>query len=544
VAAPIKPQANSLGRSVTGLAREPWRLAAVLLLAFLFAAEVYRAATQSIAHDEGVIFEWFLVGPWSRLFGFEHGNHHPLNDLLCRISIGAFGLSELSYRLPALLGGLLYFYSVFRLATFLFGRRFLFFLAVAVLTLNPFVLDYLCYSRGYSLALGLFLFALDWLVRYLAVPDAGRGQIRVLLGAGVALGLSAGSNPVMIFPAGGLAAALFAILAADAWIGKPQPVAEPEEKSKKAKKARRRKPRGETVRPRAMGQALLYFAMPALVVGGFLLSLPAQLVELGEYLGPPSLASVVEPLARYSLFHSSANFSGLALGLGRDGWVHLAALAVPACLLAAVAAAAEVAALWLRRRDFDALEAIDRFVLLAGLLLPVTLALVVISHYGFDQPYPEMRTALYWIPLLSLAALALVRKFRQRRGAMKLCAMALECVLALGAIQFATQFNTRYFAEWPYCAAGRDMMRAVVADHARAAAGHVTIGATWKLEPVINFYRAAWRLDWIEPVTRESPAGRFDYYMLLPEDAGVVEQLGLRRLARDRLSGAVLAAQP
>ena len=539
----MTPRATSLRQSVTGLAREPWRLAAVLLLAFLFAASVYRAATQSIAHDEGVIFEWFLAGPWSKLFGFEHGNHHPLNDLLCKISIGVFGLSELSYRIPALLGGLLYFYSIFRLSTFLFGRRFLFFLAVAVLTLNPFVFDYLCYSRGYSLALGLFLYALDRLVRYVADPDPGRGQIRALLRAGAALGLSVGSNPVMIFPAGGLAAALFAILAADSFVGKPQPISEPEEKSKKAKKPRRRKPRSEAARPRGTGQALLYFAVPALVIGGFLLSLPAKLVELGEYLGPPSLASVVEPLVRYSLFHSPAGFSGLALGLRPDTCVRLAALAVPVCLVAVCAAAAGVVSNWLHKRDFDALAAIDRFVLLMGLVLPVTLALIVISHYGFDQPYPELRSAMYWIPLLSLAALALVRRFWRRPGVAGPGAAALAAVLVLCGIQFASQFNTRYFAEWPYCAAGRDMMRTVVADHARAAADRVTIGATWKLEPVINFYRAAWRLGWIEPVTRDSPAGRFDYYMLLPEDAGLVEQLSLRRLFRDRLSGAVLAAQ-
>jgi hypothetical protein len=107
---------NDIRRSLTSLARDPWRLGAVALLAFLFAATAYRAATQSIAHDEGVIFEWFLAGPWAMLFGFEHGNHHPLNDLLCKMAIGAFGLSEFTYRLSALAGSLLYFYSADRLS--------------------------------------------------------------------------------------------------------------------------------------------------------------------------------------------------------------------------------------------------------------------------------------------------------------------------------------------------------------------------------------------------------------------------------------------
>src|SRR5215471_4141173 len=140
------------------MARTPWRAAAVALLAALLLTTIYRAATQAISHDEGVTFEWFQSGPWSQLFGSEFGNHHPLTVLFSRISIGIFGLSEFSQRLPSVLGAVLYFYAVFRICASLLGEGALFLLGVAFLSLNPYLLDYLCLARGYSLGLAIFLY--------------------------------------------------------------------------------------------------------------------------------------------------------------------------------------------------------------------------------------------------------------------------------------------------------------------------------------------------------------------------------------------------
>src|SRR5262245_13226962 len=107
----VKPEASAdvaAARTPAG-SGGPWRLAAILLLALLFAGNLYRAATQSIIHDEGILYQWFLSGDWSQVFGAPYGNHHPLHTLLCKITVSLFGLSEFSLRIPALLGGLFYF---------------------------------------------------------------------------------------------------------------------------------------------------------------------------------------------------------------------------------------------------------------------------------------------------------------------------------------------------------------------------------------------------------------------------------------------------
>jgi 4-amino-4-deoxy-L-arabinose transferase-like glycosyltransferase len=103
-------------------------LAAVLLLGFLFATNVYRAATQSIVHDEALTYQFYLSRPSSFLFTFYDANHHFLSTLLMKLSTSLFGYSELSMRLTSLAAGGLYFYTVYQLCLLLFGDG-LFFLS-------------------------------------------------------------------------------------------------------------------------------------------------------------------------------------------------------------------------------------------------------------------------------------------------------------------------------------------------------------------------------------------------------------------------------
>ena len=527
-------------KSAEEFARHPWRLAAAVLLAALSLTSVYRAYTQSITHDEAVMFEWYLTGSWGQVLNVAHGNHHVVTDLLSKLAITLFGLSELTLRIPALLGGLVYFYSVFRISECLLGVRFRFLLSVALLGLNPFVLDYFSLARGYGAALGCFFYALYQVVLYLAPPPEGEPPRRLLHKGGGALGVSIGCNAVMIFPGGALIASLLALLAGDAWMRKPEPVeaAPADEKSRGAKKGRRRKSRHEVPRgPRARGwEAMIHFVFPAAAVAGFILMLPSRLIDIEEgNLGPASLFEILEGLVRNSFFHSPTGFAGLASWFPAESAIRiLTQFAVPVCVAGLIAAAVGIAFSWTAKGNLEALPAIDRIGLLLGAMLPVTLVLILVSRYVFLQPYPELRTAMYWIPLLGLASMSLLDRFGRGSG-------IVTAVLVLCVVQFMTQFNTRYFAEWAYCAAGKDMMQIIRAGTESKRGVRVRIGATWQLEPVINFYRAAWRLDWIDPVRRESPNNVYDYYVLLYGDTALVERLHLKKLLSDPLSGAVLA---
>ena len=133
---------------------------------FAFVWIVHRAIVQSITLDEADTFiHW--VDPKEPSHWAPHSNNHVLNSTLMRLCIWLFGLSHLAMRAPAIMGGLLYIFAIYRCCT-LFTRNAIFGAALFLcLVYNPFIMDYLVAARGYGLALGFLSFAMYTLVRLL-----------------------------------------------------------------------------------------------------------------------------------------------------------------------------------------------------------------------------------------------------------------------------------------------------------------------------------------------------------------------------------------
>jgi hypothetical protein len=75
---------------------------------------------------------------------------------------------------------------------------------------------------------------------------------------------------------------------------------------------------------------------------------------------------------------------------------------------------------------------------------------------------------------------------------------------------------------------------AIQALRARAGNHYVHIGASPGVEPILNFYRAQYRLTNWDRAGRNLATGSFDYYLLEKGDAGLIEQRHLIVLYRDR----------
>ena len=142
-------------------------------------------------------------------------SNHVLYSILAKTCITLFGLTEFTLRIPSLLGGLLYLLAVFRLSRRLLGEGWLLLLPVALLSLNPLVMDLMSAARGYGLALGLFLWALDQALGYVEAP--GRGALVRKVAIGLALAVAA--NLTLLLPAAGLAASLLLVLLLDKELG-------------------------------------------------------------------------------------------------------------------------------------------------------------------------------------------------------------------------------------------------------------------------------------------------------------------------------------
>jgi hypothetical protein len=217
---------------------------------------------------------------------------------------------------------------------------------------------------------------------------------------------------------------------------------------------------------------------------------------------------------------------------------------IPVGMIILIAIAARIAQYWIQRRRLHDLSLNDQFLLLVGLWAPGTLALIVASRYIFHAPYPEQRTVLYWVPLLGLACVSVMKWAYNSGRAGRVIAVPVGAFVVVCIVQFVTQFNTRYYSEWAYCAATKDIMAIIRNQHSGTQNDRIRLGVTWQLEPGVNFYRTVWGLDWVKKVERESPDRDNDYYILLFDDTALVQQRGLKVLLQDKLSGAVLAVPP
>lgn len=175
----------------------PWTRWAAVLLAAVFCFHVWRAATTSITTDEAFTFNEFVAPPLLQILTTYDANHHVLHSLLCKATLLLLGKGELRFRLPALLGTLLYFWSIWRLTRQRLGDTPLMAATALLLAVHAGLIDYFSLARGYSLGMGFLVYAM---------AETGIERYRR---ASFGIGLAVASNPVYIVPA---AAWLFSVL--------------------------------------------------------------------------------------------------------------------------------------------------------------------------------------------------------------------------------------------------------------------------------------------------------------------------------------------
>jgi hypothetical protein len=272
-------------------------IALKVFLVLVWLVCLYRAITQSIVHDEALTYGFYIGPPFSRIFQFFDANHHFLNTLLMRLVVSIFGVSEWSMRLPALAGAALYFAAVYRLSVREIRGAAASLLAVALLALNPFILDFMVAARGYGMALGLWMWGLAILLAFVRKPETGAA--RELLQAGIALSLSIMANLVFVVPAVALTAAAWAMLK----VGRPTAAPELELPQVSKKQLKKRKRPALSEQERALQAFWRWLVIPA-VAGCALFFLVAPVANAPKgsfYAGAETLTESLRSLYSVSL---------------------------------------------------------------------------------------------------------------------------------------------------------------------------------------------------------------------------------------------------
>ncbi len=510
------------------------------LLGALFGVTVYRAATQSIVHDEALTYNWFLASGSLHLFDMN-ANNHALNTLLARLALVLGGHSELTLRAPALLGALLCLSALFLLARALLrpGRWFL--LGLASLALNPLLLDFLCAARGYGLATGFTLWALLLLLQALEEKGSAMpGPKPLWLLGSLALGLSLAANLAFLIVDAAVALLFVGLLTVH---------------------AARRVPRPSLAR--LAGRMLGWFAVPGPTLAALIWWPFLRKAEAAHfYVGTSSLRECATQLVESSLFLARTSISSVAdlarpteamLDPWQRGLLHAVVLVLlPLAGILLAAAAAVIARRVWRVGSLLGVSRSERGALLLVGVLFTTLGLLFVTRHTAGLLYPVDRTGIYFIPLLTLAVwtclCALIERRARGRRWVEWPALGVVCLLIAA---YLANFHVAYFKTWRYDAGSKAIFAGLAARHRAEPGKTFSVGGHWLYEPSLNFYRQlnareAGGRPWLQPILRTSRPrpSNYDLFVCNPVDFPNVDWTQYPALVRDPVSGTTLYRNP
>lgn len=473
---------------------------------------LYRACTQSYVIDEAFSYLEFVSKPWAGLFVRFNANNHILYTILAHLSSLGLGASEWSLRLPSVLGGAVYLYACYRICFRSFGGKLWSLLVFLLLTVHPFILDFLSAARGYGLALAFLLSTCAFLL-----PRLQRGSLPVTAVAGAAMGLCVAANLTMLVPVLSVAAGWVAVRLAQ----------------------------------RQFSWTWFWnsLTVPAIVTAFVIVVLPLASAQPGEfYYGARNWTESVGAMTEVSFLYRR---DGLAALPAAQSLLRLCHQMAPRCFIAlsaAMALAAPFSLIRLRRTakevdvrsrgDALTAERDGRLAFFAVTWLGL-LMINTILHRLLHVPLPLYRTSIYFLPLATLSAASLADRFRLARWPR----LAFDAVAVLLILALAVQASVTYYTEWRFDAGTKKISQMIEREIPHKEV--LRVRASWVLEATLNFYRTVHHLNWL-PLDRSNPDQPADAFVLVEADQALVAKRNLRVLYRDPVSKAVLAvpAQP
>jgi len=483
----------------------------ILTACFALIWIVHRALVQSITLDEANTFRYW-VAPESPTHWVPHANNHVLNSMLIRLFVWLFGLSHLTVRTPALLGGVLYILAIYGFCTLLCRDLVLMWALFVCFVYNPFIMDYLVAARGYGLALGFLSLAVYLFAR--ALVRLEKPSERDILNYATAISASVALSFCANFSFAYANAFLLAALLAWACL----------EQRKRGVIAYARLALAGT-----FPASLVVFALTGSVLAGFrrdqliwgVHSLTqtwgdiyeASFAELNQYLVNPLLADFLRA------------FQPLIVPV---------AASVVIVYLVLLLLTLQLRHIYTRSR-----------LLLAGCLAGV-LVLTLLAHWLqfklLKIPLPFERTSLFLVPLLTAivgAVLSVAPSSLMERAARGL-GVAVLCITSL---YFIGALRDSYFREWRICA---DVKAAfpVILDLCRRA-GVREVASDLNYPASLNFYRVLYKVnDLIFPDLEKIPSGKPIYVLPEYQYADFIRRDGLQVAYHGSVSDLVIVIRP
>jgi hypothetical protein len=486
--------------------REVLKKPLVLLALFALVWAVVRACVQAVVIDEAETFEVFSGRPIPSHWD-PASNNHVLSSLLIRLSTLMLGPSHVSLRLPALFGALFYICAAYWLAQALSGETRVRIPVFLCLVYNPLVFDFFTVGRGYSLALAGLLGALAlglWGERQ-RLKGENFPLNRVVSFASASLGVSFSANFSFAF----IDFAALGLLAIWAFRIGPRKV-------------------------RAVTAAIVpMFAVTVFFCSWTLLHWPAG--QLWD--GAASLAETFQSVARASLYQLNPYIVNPLL----FPWLQKIQqnFLLPAV---GIVMAVQLVFCLVRRRDA---ESRWLWTVAGAAVIPLVISLAVhrAAHGFFGLLLPRGRTAIYFVPLVTLFLCALTAIPAMSPWAKRTRMLALAGLWALAG-SYVLSLRLTYTQEWLYLAEVKDVYWQLVY---LSKTHHVhEVFSSWRYGASLNFYRRRYGGEAFNEVssTGPFPRGKHAYVLFGPTDESYAVFNRLQIAYRGAESGILIAVDP
>jgi hypothetical protein len=244
------------------------------------------------------------------------------------------------------------------------------------------------------------------------------------------------------------------------------------------------------------------FALIAFLTAFVLLVIPLNHAEWHTLaVGATSLRQTINELTELSLGTSLKVFGAIAR-----------------VVLAVLALGGFVAAIRHWRRQDAALLAFT------SATLVLTLVFLLAAHICLHIPFPQ-GGAIYLIPLIVLPVTAAILKGKNK-------------TVQIAFLSFSAVLLARYLSEFPigtYTAGKQFSGGRILAKTLREklGSGSARIGVSPDAEPIMNYYRTRYRQGNWQLSERQPLTGSYDYYVLTPADAPLIERRHLHVLYQD-----------
>jgi hypothetical protein len=466
---------------------------------------VVRACLQSITVDEADSFLQYARNSQPSHW-WPVSDNHVLNSLLMRLVTAIFGVSNLTVRLPAIFGAIIYIGSALYLCALVTSRRLLQLLLFTCLVYNPMILDYLVAARGYSLAIGFFLAAVAVIASAMAPPADDLKLLRKCAWVSILLALSCSAN------------FSFAI---------------------------------------ANGATLLIFFLWAVRQNSKYLGLAAATYLPGLLVGFILCSSVIWNWPTGELYFGSKHMSEMWSGFASGSFDDLNPNVINPLLLRALRPIQRLGP-WItalgvmfffgymeidRWRNPDPKsEALGNFVRLAALISAVTLLLHWLAFKITHIPLPKDRTGLFFLPLWTLALVGSLA-YGLRPGRVDIPRWCGIAVVAMSAFYFIGCLRLGYFKEWKFDSDTKTLYWIMSDLHQRC--GIQKFGIDWRYHLPLNFYRenygAGSLKEFSGSTSGELPPDRDAYAIFLPTSEEFIRQQKLQVIYHNDESDAAVA---